>query len=91
MAKKRTLNSEKVDKKPKRKLKVGDKPVLAGQYGFPPTDVFVEKVASNKWRFTSKFGNRTVEAFSSTGKIRSPISEPKVKSQSWRYVNKKKK
>lgn len=88
---KKRLNSEKVEKKPKSKLKVGGKPVKAGTYGFPPTDVFVQRVSSNKYRFTSKFGNRTVEAFSSTGKIRSPISEPKVKSQSWRFVNKKKK
>lgn len=88
------LNKEKVDKKSKKRkstLKVGGKPVKAGSWGWPPTDIFVQRVSSNKWRFTSKFGKKEVEAFSSTGKIRSPISEPKVKSQSWSFVKKKKK
>jgi hypothetical protein len=87
---KKRLNAQKIDKKANKKVKAGSKPRKAGSWGYPPTDLFVEKVASNKWRFTSKIGNKKIEAFSSTGKIRSPITEPKVKSQSWRFVKKKK-
>jgi hypothetical protein len=90
MAKKK-LNSDNVEKKPKRKLKVGDKPLKIGDYGVDSIPVYAQKISNNKWRFTSKYGKQTVEAFSTTGKIRSPLTKPKVKSQKWRIVKKGKK